>query len=553
VTDEVRREAGGGSRFARNAPFLVVLGVLAFVAFVRVRVSDVPLERDEGEYAYAGQLILHGVPPYQLAYNMKFPGTYYAYSLILAALGPTPAAIHLGLLLVNAASTLLVFLIGRRLLGEFAAAVAAVGFALLSADRWILGVFAHATHFILLPALGGLLLLLRAQASNRRLSYLGAGALLGLAMLMKQHAVFFLAFGLALVLWDHLRREPRDLYVTFQRAGLVVLGGAIPLVLLIVLFAAQGVVGVFWLWTFQYAKEYVSQITWSDALSAFLLTYGQVTLATLPLWLFAGLGVVALWVGRWTADVRFFLSAFLAASFVAICPGFFFREHYFILLLPSVALFLGVAALSLERLSKPVLGPRAARVVSAALFGLLAASYVVRERTYLFSMSPSELSRTRYGVNPFIAAIEIARYIRSHTSPDERVAVLGSEPEIYFYADRRSATGYLYTYPLMEHQRYARAMQNEMIHEIEAAHPKYLVYAVIMTSWLVLPGSDMAIFTWIDNYTKQCYELVGIAEIDSLGKVHYAWGTETAGDKQISENHIYTFRRNSDAPCIAGG
>ena len=34
-------------------------------------------------------LILQGFPPYQLAYNMKFPGTYYAYSLILAAFGQT--------------------------------------------------------------------------------------------------------------------------------------------------------------------------------------------------------------------------------------------------------------------------------------------------------------------------------------------------------------------------------------------------------------------------------------------------------------------------------
>lgn len=37
-----------------------------------------PLERDEGEYAYAGQLMLQGIPPYQLAYNMKLPGTYAA-------------------------------------------------------------------------------------------------------------------------------------------------------------------------------------------------------------------------------------------------------------------------------------------------------------------------------------------------------------------------------------------------------------------------------------------------------------------------------------------
>src|SRR5947209_3539686 len=68
---------------ARNGAFLLLGLALIFVAFVRLRIAEVPLERDEGEYAYAGQLILQHIPPYQLAYNMKFPGTYYAYSVIL--------------------------------------------------------------------------------------------------------------------------------------------------------------------------------------------------------------------------------------------------------------------------------------------------------------------------------------------------------------------------------------------------------------------------------------------------------------------------------------
>jgi len=41
-----------------------------------------PAERDEGEYAYASQLILQNTPPSKLAYNMKFPGTYAAYTVI---------------------------------------------------------------------------------------------------------------------------------------------------------------------------------------------------------------------------------------------------------------------------------------------------------------------------------------------------------------------------------------------------------------------------------------------------------------------------------------
>src|SRR6202140_944793 len=87
--------------------FVVLLAVILFFGAIRWRLLDMPLERDEGEYAYAGQLILQGIPPYQLAYNMKLPGTYAAYAAILAVFGQTPSGIHLGLILVNAAATLL--------------------------------------------------------------------------------------------------------------------------------------------------------------------------------------------------------------------------------------------------------------------------------------------------------------------------------------------------------------------------------------------------------------------------------------------------------------
>src|SRR5260370_16149473 len=121
-----------------------------------------PLERDEGEYAYAGQLMLHGVPPYKEAYNMKLPGTYAAYALMMAVFGQTPSGIHFGVMLVNIASVVLIFLLGRQLLDETTGVVAAAAFALLSLSPYVFGLAGHATHFVVLFALAGILALLRA-------------------------------------------------------------------------------------------------------------------------------------------------------------------------------------------------------------------------------------------------------------------------------------------------------------------------------------------------------------------------------------------------------
>jgi hypothetical protein len=71
---------------------LVILAVaLLFAAFVRWRLREMPLERDEGEFAYAGQLLLQGIAPYQLYHSIKLPGTHLAYAAIMAVFGQTPS------------------------------------------------------------------------------------------------------------------------------------------------------------------------------------------------------------------------------------------------------------------------------------------------------------------------------------------------------------------------------------------------------------------------------------------------------------------------------
>src|SRR5437773_6730461 len=123
--------------------------VLATVVFgltlaIRIRLLGIPLERDEGEYAYAGQLMLQGIPPYKLAYNMKFPGTYAAYAGIMSIFGQTTIGIHLGLLVVNAATVALVFFLGRRLVNSMTGIAAAASYAILSVSPSVLGFAGHA-------------------------------------------------------------------------------------------------------------------------------------------------------------------------------------------------------------------------------------------------------------------------------------------------------------------------------------------------------------------------------------------------------------------------
>src|SRR5262249_32944574 len=122
---------------------------------------------------------------------------------------------------------------------------------------------------------------------------------------------------------------------------------------------------------------------------------------------------------------------------------------------------------------------------------------------------------------------------RNVTPPDARIAVLGSEPEIYFYADRQAATGYIYTYGLMENQPYAGEMQKQMIAEIEVARPEYIAYINLPTSFGRLPTSQTLIFQWMDRYLPANYQEVG----------RWPIGQDTAVDGAATRTSVRVFKR----------
>src|SRR5580704_5397303 len=85
---------------------LTTLGLLLILVFnfvIRWHLREMPLERDEGEYAYAGQLLLQGASPYEHAYTvmLKLPGTWVVYAFIMAVFGQTATAIHVGVIAIN--------------------------------------------------------------------------------------------------------------------------------------------------------------------------------------------------------------------------------------------------------------------------------------------------------------------------------------------------------------------------------------------------------------------------------------------------------------------
>ena len=505
------RKTAKRARVFHGAWMVLAVIVLGVVIVIRIRLLGIPLERDEGEYAYAGQLMLQGIPPYKLAYNMKFPGTYAAYAVIMAIFGQTIAGIHLGLLLVNLATITLIFFLGRRLFDSATGLIAAVTYAILSVNPSVLGLAAHVEHFVMLPVLGGTLLLLGPQGNSGFGSALQravsspplflqlfvSGLLFGIGLLMKQPAIWFILFGAIYVLAGGRRHLGLQWKTVILRNFIFGAGAVLPFAIACLLLWRAGVFDKFWFWTIDYARQYGSLASLGMGFRA-LAVNGTLVIGSA--WALLTLAAIGLAAGLWHKPMRAgtgFVLALFAFSVLAVSAGFYFREHYFILILPAVSLLSGVA---IRRFSDLVAARGGAiRFAPFVVFCAALSQPILAARKFYFEDSPIEACLASYGLSPFAESVRIAEYLRDHSSPSDTIVVLGSEPQIYFYSRRHSATGYIYTYGLMEPQSYARQMQEEMIREIELARPKYVVSVKMSTSWLRRPESESLIFTWANR------------------------------------------------------
>jgi hypothetical protein len=520
----------------RLQPWIAVALALAVLLAVgvRLRLLSIPLERDEGEYAYAGQLMLQGIPPYKLAFNIKLPGTYAAYAALMGLFGQTTAGIHFGFLLVNLATLALLFLIARRLLDAGQAAIACVCYAMFSLSPGVLGLQGHATHLVVLTALGGLWLLLRARASGRVWSYWWSGMLFGLSFLCKQPGIFFGMFGGALLLRDAAQSPASEHGRRLRHLGIFCVGVALPFLATCLWMWGAGTFQRFWFWTVVYAPFHAGNL--SEETVWWQLNEFSRRAGALEWWaLAATTGLVCLLVDKAQREAKFIIVCLLGFSLMALMVSFYFFRHYFIVLLPVASLLVAVAVRGAAR--------GAGWKVAGGAFALACAGFIFVNRTVWFELAPDAVCRSLYQRDPFPEAVEIGRYIREHSAPGDSIEILGSEPEIYFYAHRHSASGYIYMYDLMKLSPYAPVMQIELIHDIETAKPLYLVMVHAPTSWARTINSDAALFGWSNAYARQYYALAGEVVFSGASRTDYFWGPEAAARKIDAPVDVSILRR----------
>ena len=528
-------DSGAGFAVSPVLTYILLLIILCSFALIRYRLRNVPLERDEGEFAYGGQLLLQGLPLYKYLYTLKMPGTYVAYAVIIAIFGQTGAGIHMGLIFVNAFTTILLFLFAARMFGRLAGLVTAATYALLSTSPSVVGLAGHATHFVVLFAVCGLWLLFEAIESGKGRGFLLAGVLFGTAFLMKQPGIFFLLWAVFYLAW--IGRATHWKGLAAQLSALL-FGSVLPFAAVCLLTWRSGSFHDFWFWTFTYARQYGTNADLGFGIDHLRKASTNVIAPAVGIWIIAAFG------GR-ARRHRVFVLSFLLCSFLAVSAGLYFRVHYFILMLPAISILAGLSvSYGTEALSREKKGRYVSSIpICAFVIAFLLAIYV--QRDYLFKFDGVRASRYVYEDNPFPEAVEIARYIQEHTPEHETIAVMGSEPEIYFYSQRHAATGHVCTYPILV-PKYGVALQKQMEEEIESAKPDVLVWVDHRDSWVAFPKTAPidGLMSWLKGYTQERYVVDGIVEMDKDSTVYY-WGQGAGRHVPSTAHKIIIFKRKA--------
>jgi hypothetical protein len=186
---------------------LVLGGLCLLIIASRASLLHAPILRDEGLYAYISQDLLRGYLPLTTALDNKGPFLFYqwAAALWLGGIDSIASVRCLGIL-VQIGCTLALYAIARELrLGERFALVSAALFVFHTHLIKLCSFYNGSEFYALLPALLGVLFLLRGRASGGLAPSLLAGIFFGLAVWTRLTVATWGALAL-LLLWPMRRR-----------------------------------------------------------------------------------------------------------------------------------------------------------------------------------------------------------------------------------------------------------------------------------------------------------------------------------------------------------
>ncbi len=483
-----------GPNRVRSALTIALMVMAAAALIARVVSIAEPLGIDQSLWASAVRGMARGQLLYQDVWEQRPPGIFLTYLAAFRILGWTPSAVAWLDIIASTLTTLLIYAVVRTLGTRLTAALASALYAVLTMPAWLYrhsGFLERSVCETFIVVCAGLMAWCAVNYRNQPRDILaaGVGVFAGLAVVYKPNAGIYLP---ALLWWMWLYR--RDA-VTFR-----------PIIIAIVASTLLPLLTIAWLWRIGVlADARIAVVDFNRyylaggfTIGGYVLDFSRAVwlrMKTDPLWLAGGIGaVVAVW--RIVRTRRLSPLAGLAviwggaASIAIIANGARLFNSYFIHALAPLAI------LTAWHLVEGAGASRLRRLIAVGTGALMLT--VLLQRHYPAKVMESaradyELLQGRFERTAYLerfggydnargysarANEELASYLRTHTTPDDRIFLFGiNGAGVYFHADRLTAHRFLWLNFFVPDGFPDPAFRLEAVtRDLAARRPRYIVF-----------------------------------------------------------------------------
>ncbi|TMP91819.1 MAG: hypothetical protein E6L07_13000 [Verrucomicrobia bacterium] len=406
---------------------LAALGIIFLTVAIRLPSLLHPQPIDsEAMYSVVANEIVDGGRPYIDAVERKPPLLFWTYAAIFKVAGEFNwKALHFVALVWTLGAMAGLYVIGRELFDRNTGLIAALFYGIFQ-HWWTWKNLAFDGEMLInLPIIWAWAIAFRRSSSRLRPELFAAGALLGAAFLLKQPAAIAAApLGIYLLLPSYRTSRSLTGMNSILQATMLTAGFLAALGLVTIVLSKRGILREAFYWTI--ADHDIPHVFWRKGRVNTLEFLG----ACLPLVIgaiMASRDKGEIWAGK--AAERIALFGLLAASAIGAAAGARFYRHYYIQLIPPLALLAAPHYVRLWSRKQPWL----LRPVTWAWLALTVIAFSI--------VHWMGLARQR-------APSEAGRYLSTHSAPGDRIFVWGQTPKIYLDAHRRPASRYITTFPL---------------------------------------------------------------------------------------------------------
>jgi hypothetical protein len=462
-------------------------------------------EPDEGILLQGAQRILQGQVLYRDFFSFYTPGSYYELALIFRVFGSSLAAARIALALTGSILSVIIYALARRVCSSsmamtFAAlaTISSLPYRFLVLHNWDSTLWACLALYCAVRVVEHL---------SWKWPFL-LGTFASLTALFEQSKGAGLCLGLAIGFSASSLRRRRS---CFSRSDLVAatLGFSWPFLLTFVYFAAQHSVGTMisdWLWPLHHysTSNHVAYgyQNWSDASRHDLFSTGSIlergikSIAISPCLWIPALPVLAL--AFCFRKIQGSDSAPSDSYFLVLTGGYLGLVLSTWIVRSDIIHFMYLQPLNCLVLAW-LLGPRPTNNVWSVRLRQTAFAYVL-VAFVLFSIAPlfgvlaaTNRIDTRRGPITTRSRDTVIDFVQSHVRIGEPILVYPYLP-LYYYLTATNAPGY---YEYFQPGMHTPEQAQQMIHEIEAAHPKVVLLEIgfaekFAHSWPATPLSVVA-------------------------------------------------------------